>query len=561
MRKSIVRKVFISIVSILTVTLCLQVFFQMTIMPKLYVVMKSRETEKQFLTFVEDYRNDVWTKEELNALTEEYRTSTASPILVLDQNLVIQNDRFFERMNYIVVESGNKRIKVLIGNRVDEEGRLFPEFAELTMFSHVEVKGGMLHGDQVMLLDYDLDSPLIQDEIHLSGTIVQTHYIRRDQGVYSYQSDKLLREAGTFFAENAGKDEEGTFRETETGLDIRIRAQEQPDQSWVIGLFTIEDISETFLVLNNYYIYIFGLQLLLFAMLAMVYSRWITKPLRVLSKEADRISHLDFSQESQVRTGDELEDLSHSLNRISKNMEKNIALLKEDAQKKEANEQRMRELLANLSHEFKTPLGIMSGFLEMLEVTDDNKTYYIQTIAEEIDKLNGLTKETLLLCESEGGSTQLNMEVQSFGEFVNLEKFERQIEEKNLRVIHRIQDALVICDARKIQIVIDNLMSNAIKYSPAGESIIIESLIADHELSVSIKNTGSNLSDEEMTRVWEKYYRTEKSRNKRYGGNGIGLTIVRNILEKHRSEFGVVSENNAVVFFFTLPIVQDEELK
>lgn len=557
MRKGIVRKVFISIVSILALTLCLQVVFQMTILPNLYAVMKTRETEKQFLRFVEEYEDVKDSRQALDDLTQEYRASTASPILVFNQNLVIQNNSYFESMNYMVVESGNRQIKVLLGDRVDEEGQLLPEFAHWALHKQVKLRGSMLHGDQVMLLDYQRDNPLSQEEIQLTGRIIRTHYISRDQGVYSYQSQKLLREASLFFLENSGKDEENLFRETETGLEIRFRAQKQPDQSWIIGLFTIEDLSETFVVLNNYYIYIFAFQFLLFALLASVYSRWITKPLRVLSEDADRISHLNFSRESQVRTGDELEDLSDSLNRISRSMEANIRSLKEDANKKEINEQRMRELLANLSHEFKTPLGIMSGFLEMLEATEDNKDYYIQTISEEIDKLNDLTKETLLLCESEGATTNLQLAVENFADLLTLDKFERQIEEKDLRFVHKIQDALVVCDARKIQIVIDNLMSNAIKYSQAGEIIIFQSMVTGKELRVTVKNTGIELSEEETARIWDQYYRTEKSRNKQYGGNGLGLTIVKNILEGHKSEFKVNSEKNAVVFSFTLPIAQE----
>lgn len=556
MKKSVVRKVFLSTVTLLAFTLFVHLFLQTTLMDDIYKWMKTKETDKSFDRFINEYKQ-LDDKDELNDISEDYYDTNLAPILVLSSDNIILNDNIFETMNYIVVDSGEQLIRVLIGNRADERGKLYSEYIGLSLNKQVEIIGGLLKGGQVMTLDGNFNGPLFEKTLYLKGKVVETHFIEKDRGVYSYQSDKLLREASYISQEKTPNNQAHEFLESETGLNIRIRTTRLEDGKWVIGLFTIEDLSETFVVLNKYYVYIFFFQLTLFALLAAIYSRWITKPLRTLSKDAERISNLDFTKTSNVHTGDELEQLSQSLNRISKNMEKNIKLLKEDALKKEENEKRMRELLANLSHEFKTPLGIMSGFLEMMEATDDNKSYYIDTISTEIDRLNDLTKETLLLCESESLQGKKIVETHLFKEVYCLDKFKKQLQEKSMILKEQVDNVMVICDPRKIQIAMDNLVSNAIKYSGAGETISVEGKMQENDFLVKVKNTGITLLDNELERIWDDYYRTEKSRNKVYGGNGLGLSIAKNIFIAHDSKFGVYNEDNAVVFYFTLKVANN----
>lgn len=556
MKKSVVRKVFFSTVTLLAFTLFVHLFLQTTLMDDLYRWMKTKETDRNFDRFIDEY-NQLDKDEELNDITADYYKTYLAPILVLSSDNVILNDQLFETMNYIVVDTGKQRIKVLIGNRADERGKLYSEYIGLSLNKQVEIIGGLLKGGEIMTLDGDFNSPLFEKTLYLKGKVIETHFVEKDRGVYSYQSEKLLRETSNLLDDKICSNQAHEFLETETGLNIRIRTTHLEDGKLVIGLFTIEDLSETFVVLNKYYIYIFFFQLVLFALLAAIYSRWITKPLRTLSKDAERISNLDFTKTSNVCTGDELEQLSQSLNRISMSMEKNIRLLKEDALKKEENEKRMRELLANLSHEFKTPLGIMSGFLEMMEATDDNKSYYIDTISTEIDKLNDLTKETLLLCESETIQSQKIVKIHPFKQIYSLDKFKKQLQEKSMILKEEIDSVMVICDSRKIQIAMDNLVSNAIKYSGARETISVEGKMQENDFLVKVKNTGITLLDNELERIWDDYYRTEKSRNKVYGGNGLGLSIAKNIFIAHDSKFGVYNEDNAVVFYFTLKVANN----
>jgi signal transduction histidine kinase len=309
-------------------------------------------------------------------------------------------------------------------------------------------------------------------------------------------------------------------------------------------------------VLNKYYIILFILQFGILAGLVLVFSKWITGPVRELTEESKRIAHLDFSSHVELHTEDELEDLSNSLGLISRNMAANIQRLENEAREKEKSEARMRDLLANLSHEFKTPLSVMSGFLEMLQDDEADKSYCIETIEEEIDKLNHLTKETLLLCESESYESYHLEEKHLLVDLVPMGSFRHLVEEKNLQVEIKIQLAYVLCDGSKIQLVINNLISNAIKYSPKGAKIMIWSEIIGDRAKIFVENTGVRLDDESLERVWEKYYRGEKSRNKSFGGTGLGLSIVSTILDYHKSDYGVYNKETSVLFYFDLKIIE-----
>jgi len=554
MKKSVVSKVFISTVFILIITLFIQLFVQMNFIPDLYFNMRLKETNIGFNDFINDYIESDKSYNEIHYLTKEYKESILAPIIILDKNYTISNSSFFDEMNYIEVQSEDKKSIILLGNRVDETGNLSGEYLNLSLNRNVDLIGGKLNGLNVIILDYNQKNTLIEDIVRIKGKIIRTNFVKRKQGVYSYQSEKLLREIGLFFSDKPEKIGNFEFIENETGLNMAMKVYKLKDGGWIFSIFTIENLSEIFGVFNKYYIYFFVFQFFLFSILAFLYSKWITKPLKILSKDASRIAIMDFSKESKIKTGDELEILSNDLNLISKNMKNNIALLKQEALIKEENEKRMRELLANLSHEFKTPLGIMSGFLEMLEVSEDDESreYCIQIIFKEIEKLNNLTKETLLLCESQ--ELKIVSEKILSSDLIKIDKFKNKINEKKINVKIEIEYLYVLCDKQKIKLVIDNLISNAINYTDILETIEIKVIRENDNAKFMFKNTGITLSDKEIKNVFNRYYRGDNAKRMCYDGTGLGLSIVKNILEGHKSKYGVFNENESVVFFFTLPI-------
>ncbi|MCH4886546.1 HAMP domain-containing histidine kinase [Acidaminobacter sp. JC074] len=544
MRKSIVKKVFISIMSLLLVTLLIQLIFQMFFIGHVYEFFKRVEVARQLDETIEENSGDY------NKMTLDLYEDNQIPMVIIDNQGHIVNDAFFDLFSYLSLETDKGIFKVILGERVDERGLLLDGFKDLIVGNHTKFTGGKLINRDVLVLDAHLSNPLFESIDVLEGTIIDTHYIERDQGVLGYQPEKLIREAGILVDEHQLREENVAFMESETGLIINLVIQ-KIDGYYAVAMYTIEDLSNTFTVLNTYYIYLFIFQVLVLLGISIVYTKWLTKPLKTLNEEAKHIADLDFNFRSDIHTGDELEELSKSLKSISESMIYNMSKLEEDARKKAESEQNMRELLANLSHEYKTPLGIISGFVEMLESSDDNKTYYIETINDEIDKLNDLTKETLLLCESENYS-DLQLDVHATKDILDVSKFENQLKDKSLNLILYVEDYELLCNISKIQTVMDNFMSNAIKYSNPNQDIIIRTKDLKDNVRISVKNMGTTIDETEIDKIWDKYYRLEKSRNKAFGGNGIGLAIVKNILQAHHSQYGVYNEENAVVFFFDL---------
>lgn len=560
-RKSIVRKIFWSIVSIFCVTLLIQLIIQMNFIEDMYLLSKRSDMTSAFNSFVEEYEPE-FLEEDTSAFVEDKNAT----ILVLDKDNKILNGSFFDYMSYVIIRSGGEDYKLLLGDRVDERGFLYPAFKDFKVGQTLEVYGHRMNGTNIIIMDTYEYKVLWQEEVNLRGEVISTHLVAKDNGVFSNQNEKLLREVSLLLLE-AGhglKNQEGLnvqdeelieFVETETGLILTILKSTLEDGNHLYSLFTTEDLSNTFVVLNKYYGILFILQLSILAGLVLVFSKWITKPIQQLTEESKRIAYLDFSSHVELHTEDELEDLSDSLGLISKNMATNIQRLENEAREKEKSEARMRDLLANLSHEFKTPLSVMSGFLEMLQDEDANKFYCIETIEEEIEKLNQLTKETLLLCESESYDSYHLEEKHLLEDLMSIGTFRHLIEEKNIQADIKIDSIHVLCDGSKIELVLNNLISNGIKYSPQGAKLIIWSEINGDRVKLFIENTGVILDDESLERVWEKYYRGEKSRNKTYGGTGLGLSIVSTILDYHKSDYGVYNKEFSVLFYFDLEII------
>lgn len=546
MKSSIVKKVFFSIMIILVVTLGLQLIFQMFFAADVYLFFKQIEVERAFEQAIEDNGHNY------DLMTNELHDSSNMPMLVLDEKQVIVNENFFDQLSYVVIETKQGSYKVMLGERVNELGELGDGYHHLHIGNEVSFVGALLKENNVIILDANVSNPLFESLVTVEGEIVDTHFIEKEAGVLSYQPGKLIRETGFLIQEGELHANNIEFVESETGLIINLIIR-KIDNHYGVTLYTIDDLSNTFSVLNNFYIYFFIFQVVLLIGVSAVYTRWFTNPLQVLNKEAKAIANLDFEQKSHIETGDELEELSESLNSIADNMESNIERLKADAKEKAESETKMRELLANLSHEFKTPLGIMSGFLEMLESDNENKEYYIDTINGEINKLNELTKETLLLCESENYGSFITNKIVNLETLCDVSKFLKQIEDKSQILVTDVPNINVFCDANKIKTVIDNFMSNAIKYSDDGEaiSLYVED-VGDSKVRIHVKNTGVTINEDEMDKIWSKYYRLEKSRNKDFGGNGIGLAITKNILDGHHSLYGAYNEKNSVVFYFEL---------
>lgn len=334
---------------------------------------------------------------------------------------------------------------------------------------------------------------------------------------------------------------------------------------------SLQPVGEAVKILKQYVVYIAPVILLLVVLLSLMYSRSVTRPFILLNRSAARLAKLDFTEPPEIRSNDEFGELSRSLVELSRNLDHALTELTEangklqaDMEEKQRLEQLRKELIANISHELKTPLGIVKGYAEGLQdgIADDKKEQYLSYIVSETDRMNALIMDMLELSKYEVKAVQLQERAVSIRTLVRkvADSFAGQLDNKHLK-LHMIADAedyLVEADPKRMGQVVVNLLSNAIRHARERSvlTIRIEKTTAGRA-ATTIENVGSPIAEEELGRIWHQFYRIERARDRKSGGTGLGLAIVKHILELHESRFGVKNTNEGVAFYFDLKLAHD----
>jgi signal transduction histidine kinase len=219
-----------------------------------------------------------------------------------------------------------------------------------------------------------------------------------------------------------------------------------------------------------------------------------------------------------------------------------------------------KEFVAGVSHELKTPISLIDGYAEALKdniVDAEDRNYFIEVIIDESRKMNNLVIDMLDLAQLESGTFKFEKEYFKLDEliFTTLKKYKSIFEERGIKFKENlIKEIQVYSDWERIEQVVTNFITNAIRHTKANGTITVEMSIRENKVFVSVENTGSNIPEDEITKIWGKFYKIDKSRNRKLGGTGVGLSIVKNILTKHGSEYGVENTDSGVKFYFSLDI-------
>ncbi|MGE7826394.1 sensor histidine kinase [Paenibacillus sp. NPDC093718] len=243
----------------------------------------------------------------------------------------------------------------------------------------------------------------------------------------------------------------------------------------------------------------------------------VSRPLVQLNRSAARLAKLDFSTQAEIRSKDEFGELSRSMIVLSKNLDEALKeltraniKLQEDVEEKLRSEQLRKELIANISHELKTPLGIVKGFAEGLQdgVADDKRERYLAFIVNETDRMNALIMDMLELSKFEVKAIRLQPRSFSLTDLIQqaADSFTRQLEDKRLQLsIHQglDEEAIVQADSRRIEQVILNLLSNAIRHAEENSVVTIRLLrMSPGKVTTIIENAGKPISKADMRRIW-----------------------------------------------------------
>lgn len=330
----------------------------------------------------------------------------------------------------------------------------------------------------------------------------------------------------------------------------------------------VESIRESVALSNRFLIYVGMGTLIICIGLVWYFSRRITKPIQELAELSDHMANLDFEAKYTSGGNNEIGELGDNFNRMSKKLEKAISELKQannslqqDIEQKEKMEQMRTEFMGNVSHELKTPIALIQGYAEGLKegVNDDpeSRDFYCDVIMDEAGKMNRMVKNLMTLNQLEFGNDKVEFERFNLTELIGgvLQSMDILSQQKDVKLIFREENPVYVWgDEFKIEQVVRNYVSNA--YNHVNEEKIIEVKILQEDglAKVTVFNTGKPIPEEDVPRIWDKFYKVDKAHTREYGGNGIGLSIVKAIMESMHQQYGVKNYDNGVEFWFTLDV-------
>lgn len=327
-------------------------------------------------------------------------------------------------------------------------------------------------------------------------------------------------------------------------------------KEFIYTLSSLQPITKATDLMRDYYVYIIVFVLVLSLIVCFYYSRIITKPLLKINKATKKIMEFQFQDKLSIKSKNEIGELSSNINQLSERMEGYINQLKTDLEKEKKLEQTRKDFIAGVSHELKTPLSVMQISASMLQdgIAPEMNQYYWNALEKEIEKMNVLINEMLSLAKYESGTYQIQMEQVNIGDLIQKIQKDLQVQtdEKSLQIKLNIDNVCVKGKRNLLEQVITNLFTNAIRYTDAKQTIMIDVKEEQHNVYVGFENKGAHIEEENIDKIWGQFYRIDKSRKRVSGGTGLGLSIVKNIFDLHGALHGVTNTEDGVLFYFRL---------
>lgn len=318
------------------------------------------------------------------------------------------------------------------------------------------------------------------------------------------------------------------------------------DIGYIFVYSSLEDIDSTSVILKGQLIYIMVLVLIFACFIAYFLSKKITKPIISITKKAREMGKGNYDVVFQENGTLEIDELARTLNNACTDIKKI--------------EELRRDLLANVSHDLKTPLTMIKAYAEMVrDISYKDKTKRnkdLNVIIEETDRLNTLVNDLLDLSKLESSSEKLNITEYDLTDQIKtvLSRYDIIKETENYNFILEFPErSIVHADQNKMNQVIYNLLNNAINYTGKDKKVLIRVTEKKESYLVEIIDTGKGIKSTDLPYIWDKYYKNEKNHKRNVVGTGIGLSIVRNILEMHQFQYGVHSKkNHGTTFYFEI---------
>lgn len=309
-------------------------------------------------------------------------------------------------------------------------------------------------------------------------------------------------------------------------------------------------VKSTILILRSQLLYISFITLIIASMLAVIISTWLSQPIASITKSAVELSNGNYNVKFRGGGFTETNELAKTLNKASYEMQKTDSY--------------QRDLIANVSHDLKTPLTMIKSYAEMInDISGDNpekRKEHLGVIIAEADRLNRLVSDMLSVSRLQSNSTDLNKTkfdlVKAATEVE--ETFEVLNQQEGYKIsFNKCRPTYVYGDYDKLKQVMANLISNAVKYCGEDKVVQISLEKVGRKIRFDVIDHGEGIPADEISHVWERYYRTSANRNRNIEGTGLGLSIVKGILTLHNANYGVESEEGkGSDFWFELDTVR-----
>ena len=342
----------------------------------------------------------------------------------------------------------------------------------------------------------------------------------------------------------------------------------------------ISMIEESVRISNSFMYIVAIITIVLGGIAILIISEKFTKPIEELNEITNKMMKLDFDKKFKVQENeDEINELGKNINSLSdrlkntiKQLKKNNSELERDVEEKAKIDEMRKRFVSDVSHELKTPIALIQGYaeglIENVNTDEENRNFYANVILDESNKMDKLVKKLLELLKLENEETRFNDINFDIVELIRgiIVNSNVMLEEKNIEVEFEEKHPIYVCaDDFYIEQVVNNYFSNAIKNVEEIDGVKkikveIKNSEEQGKVRVSVFNTGKNIDEEEISRIWNRFYKVDESRQRTKGGSGIGLSLVKAVMNKYENQFGVENKENGVEFYFEIgySIISDQ---
>lgn len=309
----------------------------------------------------------------------------------------------------------------------------------------------------------------------------------------------------------------------------------------------ISPVSATVYTLRIQLIYISVIMVVIALVMAVVIAVKVSRPIININNSAKKMARGDYNIKYDVGSYKEISELSKTLNYTVSELKKT-----EDLQ---------HELIANVSHDLRTPLTMITAYSEVMrDIPGENSPENVQVIIDEANRLTNLVNDMLDISKLQAGVDTLNAREYNLTSGIKsvIDRYAKLVEQDGYKVIfkYKEEDIMVRADEFKIYQVLYNLVNNAINYTGPDKTVTIKQIVNGEIVRIEVTDTGDGIAEEELANVWERYYKADKKHKREVMGTGLGLSIVKNILKLHDAKYGVLSKvGEGSTFWFELKII------